>query len=183
MSAKQASKSHENIAFCHPKPSPVASGMLRPEPRAAKTDMEVEYAPVIIPTFVGNLVFTRLGNSTFNNAIPTPTNAVPINKVVKNEAKRMRIPLINNNKPAKTISSLPNRLPSFGAMLEKSAKESNGSVVRKPAILLEICRSSLIKPISGPTVVIAGRKLKATIIIPIIRSVLAIFVECCKDCL
>jgi len=132
--------------------------------------MAVEYKPVINAIFKGKLSFIMLGNNTLQIAIPVPIIRVPIIKRVKIEIDRIEIPAMIKSNPITIARSLVNFLASFGTIGDIKAKAIKGRLVNRPAVPLEILMSSLIKPINGPTDVIAGRKLNATKTIPIINT-------------
>lgn len=62
--------------------------------------------------------------------------------------------------------SLVNRLPSLAAIGDIKAKAINGKLVNNPTLQFDNPTSSRMVLISGPTDVIAGRRLKATMMIP-----------------
>src|SRR5699024_6823067 len=140
--------------------------MLSPEADAAKTPMAVEYTLVIKPTFAGNFSLITPGKSTLQIAIPSQTNNVSINKRTITEMERTEIPINSRIRPNNNIRSFEYRLPSFGAAGDMSAKAISGKLVSNPALQFDSPISFRIIPISGPTDVIAGRRLNATMTIP-----------------
>lgn len=97
--------------------------------------------------------------STLQIAILKPMSKVPINnnEIIPNERKT--IPNIKITNETKITISFPNILPIFGAINEKSPKANTGSVVNNPKAVVDNPVEARIESISGPTAVMAGRKL------------------------
>lgn len=108
--------------------------------------------------------------STLHMDIPRPSMTVPISSKPIPDKERNVIPIINsNNDPKRTIGVLKRRA-NLGAIGDRRANDSNGSVVINPANVLEMAKSSRIVPISGPTEVSGARIFIAIKIIPATSS-------------
>src|SRR5699024_2409462 len=123
------------------------------------------------------LLLIKLGKMTFIMAIPTPIRMVPKNNRKIEAVDLIHIPTNKVINPYNKAFSLLVLLAILGAIGDMNAKASSGKLVKKPALQLLIPKSSRITPIIGPTAVIAGRKLKAKIIIPKINRIVTYFFD------
>lgn len=98
--------------------------------------------------------------------------AVPINRVKVTGIDLIQIPTVNRDNPNKIALVSPKVLDILGAIGEKIAKAIKGRLVIVPALQLSRSSSSRIFPNSGPTEVIAGRRLIPIIIIAIIYKLI-----------
>lgn len=85
--------------------------------------------------------------------------------------ERMTMPSANNIVEKNSVFSTPSHLAVLGAKGEISANASNGMVVKKPAVILEIANSLRMKRTIGPTTVRGVRKVIAIKTMPITRSI------------
>src|SRR5699024_110299 len=141
--------------------------MPSPDSYAASPFLEIDSIPVINSTFCGNFSLIAPGTSTLQKAIPIPTRKVPIYNSETHVIERIPMPNSNKRSPNNNARSLEKRFPTFGAIGDTHANVNNGRLVINPALQLERPTSSRIKPTSGPTEIIAGRRLKANTTIPI----------------
>src|SRR5699024_1509043 len=159
------------IDHYQPKPAPSASGKLRADAVVAISPIQVVKRPVIKPTFNGKRSLIILGNKTLQTAIPRPTHKVPKNKRKFIGNVRMVIPNTSKAKPITKVSSVDIFLAMLAVNGDKIAKAIKGKLIIKATFQFSNCKSSRMSPITGPTDVIAGLKLKATRIILIINKI------------
>src|SRR5699024_10026584 len=153
-------------AASQPRFSPKAIGTLKPDAIAAKVTIAVEKTLVMNGTFVGNLSLITLGNRTFNIAMPIPAKSVPLNSKKAHDTERTRMPIVNQTRPKTVARSCVYRCANLGTSGDIKEKAIGGKLVKIPALQFDKPASSRIEPITGPTDVIAGRKLNATKTIP-----------------
>ncbi|MNV95916.1 hypothetical protein D3C71_1908610 [compost metagenome] len=80
----------------------------------------------------------KLGINTLQTAIANPRIAVPIYRFAAPAKERITIPTVKKIRANKIKSSTPYLRPSFGTRGDNKAKVSNGTVVIRPAKVLEI---------------------------------------------
>lgn len=80
----------------------------------------------------------RLGNNTLQTAMANPRIAVPIYRFTAPDKERTPIPTVKKIRAIKIKSSTPCFRPSFGTRGDNKAKVSRGTVVKRPAKVLEI---------------------------------------------
>src|SRR5699024_5470353 len=117
-------------------------------------------------TFVGNLSLITLGNRTFNIAMPIPAKSVPLNSNKDDVGERTSMTIVNKTRPKTSARSFVYRCHKLGTSGDIKEKASIGKLVKIPALQFDKPTTSRIEPITGPTDVIAGRKLNATKTIP-----------------
>src|SRR5690625_5258470 len=96
---------------------------------------------------------------------------VPKNIKKITEIDRRLIPIIKINRPNTNVISFDKLLAILGAIGDMMANAIKGKLVSNATLQLEKPTSSRIVPMSGPTDVIAGRKLNAINTTPITNKV------------
>ncbi len=129
--------------------------------------MHIVYTPVMRPVRSGKSRLITAGTSTLASAIEAPITSVPRKSIVSGGASRIRIPIVSPTIVSQITRSIPNRRASFGATAARAPKQITGSVVSKPASVVERPVSSRIASSNGPTATIEARRLKAATAMPI----------------
>jgi hypothetical protein len=99
-----------------------------------------------------------------------PIKMVPMNNVGTPPTERIPIPIVNNTKERKSVSSIPKRRAILGANGDNKAKESKGNVVNDPDNVLEIPKLSRIEVTRGPTDVKGALRFAPRRMIPMMSS-------------
>src|SRR6266498_420852 len=154
--AQQASEPRQ------PRPARSATGTATATATVAITPMAPLYSPVIHPVRSGKSRFTRPGSSTLPAALANPSRVVPPNSAATGPLERSRMPATSTTMLASSVRSMPKRRPSRGANDDSAPNASSGRVVIRPASPWEMPVSPRISPTSGPTEVIAARRLPAS---------------------
>ena len=152
---------HTSKAPCQPSPA-LASGTFNASAKAAAATIATVKNAVTCPTRVGYSAFTTAGSSTFPNAVPMPTIAVPMYSPATPAKLLSTVPSNIRHKPMEIVCPSPQRRPNPPASELTAAKAISGSVVSSPEALPESPRLSVISGSSGPTPVIIIRRQNAT---------------------
>jgi hypothetical protein len=119
------------------------------------------------PTRSGNQRLTMTGMSTLLTAMPMRASAVAArNPAVSPTYGRISRPAVMATMPAQTTAAGPKRRASRGAVTPKTAKQSGGTEVSRPATLPLMPSPSRTSSRRAPRLVMAGRRFSADSTMP-----------------
>ena len=127
-----------------------SSGAVSPEAKAAPTNSDIVYRPIISPARWAKSCLIAAGITTFPTAIAMPTSTVPANRAVMLGSCRSRFPAARTSSTSPSRRCMPSRRVRPGVRNANAPNTNTGIVVSRLTTVADRPSEARISPITGP---------------------------------